>query len=386
MRLITEPVPAVAKLLACLLAAAFALGAEAGPCPTEAFLDVGQYAGAGEGYPKPRLAVECDDDTLVVSSNAIPHYEFVQITPNPLVELNRDYRFPLRPTLAETPSPLSLLGPSGVAINGIPLFGPNEGPVPYPGFGDPIYNAIMDRCMGHTARQYHYHALVESCLGVETGPVRPSPILAFAADGFPVYGPFGCADEDCSEVIEFKSSWEQLRTPEIDAWDAYRFVPKSEAEYLDRCNGHSGDDHGGKYHYHATSRWPYILGCFSGTPSADAGREEDRQFSDRGRRRGAPPVDPRPSLEQIEKAAEQLGIDSQDLAYALGVTEDRVTPTSLASTARTLGIDYRSLSEALGVEPQPTPGPRARRRGPRGARGGPGQGPPPRRRSRPESP
>ena len=380
------PIPAFVKLLACLLAAALALAAEEPACPTAAFLDVDQYPGAGEGYAKPRLEVKCDDDTLVVSSNAIPHYEFVQITPNPLVELNRDYRFPLRPALAEKPSPLPLLGPSGVAINGIPLFGPNEGPVPRPGFGDPVYNAIMDSCMGHTARQYHYHALVASCLGADAKSGQPSPILAFAADGFPVYGPHGCKDEDCSEVIEFKSSWEQLRSPEIDAWDAYRFVPKSGSEYLDRCNGHSGDDHGGRYHYHATSTWPYILGCFSGTPSADAGREEDRQFSNRGRGGGPPPVDIRPSPEQIETAAGQLGIDAEKLAYALGVTEDRVTPTSLASSARALGIDYGALSEALGIEPRPASGPRAGRRGPRGARGGPGRRPPPRRPPRPGQP
>ena len=93
------------------------------PCPSDAFMDVSDSPGAGKGYPRPRLEVECDGDELVVSSNAIPHYEFVQITPNPLVELNRDYRMPLNPKLAERPSPLPLLGPSGVAINGIPLFG-----------------------------------------------------------------------------------------------------------------------------------------------------------------------------------------------------------------------------------------------------------------------
>lgn len=86
------------------------------PCPSDAFMDVSDSPGAGEGYPRPRLEVECDGDELVVSSNAIPHYEFVQITPNPLVELNRDYRMPLNPQLAEQPSPLPLLGPSGVAI------------------------------------------------------------------------------------------------------------------------------------------------------------------------------------------------------------------------------------------------------------------------------
>jgi len=334
------------------------------PCPSGAFMDVSNSPGAGKGYARPLVEAKCDGEELVVSSNAIPHYEFVQITPNPLVELKRDYRMPLDPKLAEQPSPLPLFGPSGVAINGIPLFGPNEGPVPPPGFGDPVYNAIMDSCMGHTARQYHYHALVETCFDIARESDEPSPILAFGSDGFPVYGPYGCRDEECSEVIQYKSSWEQLRAPRIDTWDAYRFVPKDGAEYLDRCNGHSGDDQGGAYHYHATATFPYIMGCFSGTPSADAGRASDRQISRRdGGPGGGPGDDPRPTAEQVSEAAAKLAIDEHKLAEALRLTDGRVAPMNFAAAARALEIDARDLYEALGVTAQVPP---------RGARGGPG--------------
>ena len=361
------------RLLICAMAFAWPLAGNDPGCPTDAFMDVSTTAGAGDGYARPRLEVKCEEDQLVVSSNAIPHYEFVQITPNPLVELNRDYRMPLRPKLAAVPSPLPLFGHSGVAINGIPIFGPNEGPVPPPGFGDPVYNAIMDACMGHTAREYHYHALVESCFETGAKPAEPSPILAFAADGFPIYGPFGCADAKCSEVIEFKSSWDRLRSPEMDAWYAHRFSPKQGREFLDRCNGHSGDDHGGAYHYHATATWPYILGCFSGTPTIETRRGDDRRISQGPQRGRAPQADPRPGPDEIARAADKLGIDETRLAEGLGLTGDRVIPVSLVSTARTLNVDYAALSRALGVEPQVIP----RRRGPgqreRGGRG-PGRG------------
>ncbi len=356
-------------LLACIFAAALPMAAADSPCPAGAFLDVSQSAGAGEGFPRPRVEVKCEADSLVVSSNAIPHYKFVQITPNPLVALDRDYRMPLYPKLAEDPSPLPLLGPSGVAINGIPLFGPNEGPVPYPGFGDPVYNAILDDCLGHTARQYHYHALAEACLAVGKRYGEPSPVLAFAADGFPVYGPFGCADETCSEVIEFKSSWDERRSPRNDAWDAYRYAPKEGAEYLDRCNGHSGNDHGGSYHYHATATFPYIMGCFSGTPASDVGRLEDRQLSRRGQRGGGPPPEPRPTAAQVRRAAVELGIKEDKLAEALRLTDGRVVPMNYAAAARALGIGHRALSAALGFElPQAGRPQRGRGRG----RGGPG--------------
>ncbi len=348
-----------------LAVVAVPLAAEDLPCPTDVFLDVEQFPGAGDDFPKPRIEVECADDTLVVRSNGIPHYEFVQITPNPLLETDREYRFPLRPKLAEMPTPIPLLGTVGVAINGIPFFGPNEGGVPYPGFGDPIYNSIMDACMGHTAREYHYHALVEACLAADIKPGEPSPVLAYAADGFAVYGPYGCADQECSKVVKFKSSWKKLRDPEIDAWDAFRYEPRQGAEYLDRCNGHGGDDHVGTYHYHVTESWPYILGCFSGTPSPDAGREAAPPVSQGGPRRGPPPPDQPPSPAQVAEAGERLGIDAQALATALRLTDGRVDPLNFAASARALGVELSALREALGLPP--------RRRGP--------GGPPPAQRS-----
>ena len=348
-----------------LAVVAVPLAAEDLPRPTDVFLDVEQFPGAGADYSRPRIEVECADDTLVVRSNGVPHYEFVQITPNPLLETNREYRFPLRPKLAEMPTPIPLLGTVGVAINGIPFFGPNEGGVPYPGFGDPIYNSIMDACMGHTAREYHYHALVEACLAADIKPGEPSPVLAYAADGFAVYGPYGCADQECSKVVKFKSSWKKLRDPEIDAWDAFRYEPRQGAEYLDRCNGHGGDDHGGTYHYHVTESWPYILGCFSGTPSPDAGREAAPPVSQGGPRRGPPPPDQPPSPAQVAEAAERLGIDARALATALRLTDGRVDPLNFAASARALGVELSALREALGIPP--------RRRGP--------GGPPPAQRS-----
>lgn len=315
-----EP-PSMKQLLIVALALAPTLGTDESGCPTDAFMNVSKTAGAVDGYARPRLKVRCEDGSLIVSSNAIPHYESVQITPNLLVELNREYRMTLTPELAQKPSPLPLLGPSGVAINGMPLFGPDEGPVPSSRFGDPIYNAIMDACMGHTARQYHFHALIQSCFVTGAKPGDASPISAFGDDGFPVFGPYGCSDAECSEVVEFRSSWEQVRSPEPDAWDTYRFVPEDGPEYLHRCNGHSAEDHGGEYQYHATANWPYIKGCFSGAPSADAGREEDRQMSGSGPGGRGPQVDPRPSPEQVAKAAAKLGIDEAELAAALGLTD-----------------------------------------------------------------
>ena len=245
-------------LLTTVLGSIPLLANDSSPCRSDAFMDLTNTPGAGEGYARPRVEASCEEDALVVSSNAIPHYEFIQITPNPLVENEFEFRIPLQPALVEEPSAIPLLGTVGVAINGIPIFGPNEGAVPPPGWGDPVYNSILDACQGHTAREYHYHALVESCFAT-----AGSPVLGFAMDGFAIYGPAECADAECTETIQLESSWERIADPTHFAWEAHEYRPKEGAQYLDRCNGHS---HGGEYHYHATVGFPYVLGCFSGTP------------------------------------------------------------------------------------------------------------------------
>jgi len=248
-------------------------------CPDDVFLDVSQAPGAGVGYPAPFLEVECSDTELIVNSNSIPHYTFVAVTPNALVEVNTEYRVTLFPEIAAAPTTIPLLGLVGFAVNGLPFFGANEGPFPDP-YGDPIYNDIMDECLGHTANQYHYHALLQKCL-VEAGlvaepwltgdpdPTQASPILGFSMDGFPIYGSYGCADAGCTSVVEYQSGWVQVGDPSTNAWDNYQYMDSTDPEVLDQCNGHVGPD--GNYHYHATTGFPYILGCYTGTPAAGAG-------------------------------------------------------------------------------------------------------------------
>ena len=105
---------------------ALPLMGEDSPCPTDVFRELSLFPRAGNESPEPRSEVEWAGVALVIRSNGIPHYEFVRIAPNPLVESNREYRIPRHPKLAETPTPLLLLGGVDVAVNGIPFFGPNE--------------------------------------------------------------------------------------------------------------------------------------------------------------------------------------------------------------------------------------------------------------------
>ena len=351
-----------------LVIALLATGAWAqdGPCLADALLDVSDSPGAGPAYPKPSVEASCEGDQLVVRSNGIPHYEFVQVTPNPLLERDNEFRVPARPQLADQKTPIPLLGSLGFAVNGMAIFGPNEGGVPVEEqFGDPIFNSIMDACMGHTAQEYHYHALVQKCLSTGVRPGEPSPILGFGFDGIPIRGPWGCVDADCSRVVRFRSSWEQVREPHQDAWDAYDYVENEGPEYLDLCNGHTGPE--GDYHYHATETWPYILGCYSGTPMPQARPGAPRPNLTQGHRPpaaarppaarrprgGGPGRTPRPSQSEVTAAAEALGLASDDVAKALRAEPGNLKPVNLAASARALGVEQGSLTEALGRQQRP---------------------------------
>ena len=272
-----------------------------GECGESLFLPVSEYSGPGEAYPAPELAVSCTEETRVVTSNGIPHYTYQSTTPNGLEAQNFQWEVPLNPVVADSTTDLPCLGTVGYSINGIPIYGPNEGPFPDP-YGDPVANGVMDWCQGHTGgdADYHYHALIESCLQVEEGSTDPSPVLGFALDGFPIYGPRGCLDEACDTVVTFQSAWEPVEgfrdscTSDVDcaegavcadavvdgaiiqacvsadyAWDTHVLGETTGETTLDACNGRIGPD--GTYRYHATSTFPYILGCFRGTATNAGG-------------------------------------------------------------------------------------------------------------------
>ena len=280
-------------------------------CPDDVFLDVAAFQGPGAAYPAPSLAVNCTETEMTVTANGIPHYTYVSTTPNPLEAQNHSWTVPLSPTLSDSTTEIPLLGTVAFAINGIPVYGPNEGPMPDP-FGDPVANDVADESQGHTGgnADYHYHMFVERTFSDDDGdgvpdlydvePLEeaggPSPILGFALDGFPIYGPRGCLDAACTDIAVFQSSWEttnyeagsvgcrlgsacarlmsmfartrlstvlsQRPVSSKTTRDNHEYRAQDGENWLDECNGRIGPD--GTYRYHATNTFPYILGCYRG--------------------------------------------------------------------------------------------------------------------------
>ena len=67
-----------------------------------------------------------------------------------------------------------------------------------------------------------------------------------------------------------KSGYVKTGDPTTNSWDAYTYKTSKATGVLDACNGRTQPD--GTYGYHATTGFPYIIGCFTGTAAITAGR------------------------------------------------------------------------------------------------------------------
>ena len=77
-----------------------------------------------------------------------------------------------------------------------------------------------------------------------------------------------CANGYCTAVM-IGGVQTKACVPKTCVWSNNAYTAKVGSAYLDQCNGHVGP--GGDYHYHATSTFPYIVGCYRGTPTNNGG-------------------------------------------------------------------------------------------------------------------
>ena len=188
-----------------------------------------------------------DGKELVVHSRNLPNHPTAKFpdpygngNPNSIQEVDRTYYLPLAPVrdpaavaMDETNSNRALpMGSIGVATNGVMFFNP------FDAGGMEAVN-IMDRCCGHPSpgNEYHYHkypVCIKSPFS-DDGQGH-SPLIGFALDGFPIYGPY-----------EVKGL----------------MAKDDKAHALDAFNMHKDAERG--WHYHVTpGKFPYIIGGFAG--------------------------------------------------------------------------------------------------------------------------
>lgn len=245
------------------------------------------------------LVVSADGSGCDVVSNAIPNHDF-NATGGfvaPVSEQDQRYTIPADPTPAAQPTPLTLAYDDAILLNGVKVDMLAAGCFfVQTGCTDPDepfrYNPLVarrfqeDEHHAHTQPDgaYHYHGDPRALFD-NADASAPSPVIGFAADGFPIFGSY---IDDGGTVRKATSSY-RLKTgtrpggPDGPGGrydgtyvDDYEYVPGSGD--LDACNGMTAD---GVYGYVVTEAYPYILGCFTGTP--------DPSFLKPGlARRGAP--------------------------------------------------------------------------------------------------
>ena len=238
-------------------------------CPTANFLNLSKSVGAGPSYAKPSQTVACSATEVAVTTNDMISFPFVQLTPHSLTPQSLTIKFPRNPSVAATPTNVvNRLGTAGVTVSGLLFYPVTEGPSPAESaYGDPYYNKLLDGCGGHggPTNEYHYHVLIT----IAVCNLKNTGIIGYAIDGFPVYGPTACLNAKCTKTALVKSGYTQIGNPQKNAWDAYKYTGTPSSTVLDECNGRIQPN--GTYGYHATLSFPYIIGCFKGTPTTQAG-------------------------------------------------------------------------------------------------------------------
>lgn len=281
--------------------------------------------------PEPSVTIEVVGEHRMIRSNGIPSHATGTFpnagNPNMIRAQRHTYRVPVTPVEASEPRPAR--PEFGVALNGV-IMDSGTGEFWSPSgrrFGNPgrsgsewNYEALgggvplgLDGNNAHVqpSGKYHYHGVPTGLLerlGGEAG-IKRMLHVGWAADGYPIYGPFGYADpmDADSEIVELSSSYElrEGARTQSPAGPGGVYDGTFTADYayargsgdLDECNGRFGvtpEFPGGTYYYVLTHDFPSIPRFWKGEPDAswqrgpgEGGRPDaDKDRGRRGERRG----------------------------------------------------------------------------------------------------
>lgn len=240
------------------------------------------------GDLKNEVRITVEGGYRVIRANGIPDHAPGQFpnrgNPNRIAAQRYEFRVPAEPKIAARTTPLQMQ-PFGVAVNGV-VFDPGAAEWWRGDWNwqyEPMSGAInlgVDQNNAHVqpTGAYHYHAIPTGLLNLLTGGRPKLVLVGWAADGFPIYGPWGYSDpkDARSKLNKLRSSYRVKQGMRPDGpggkYDG-SFVADYEyakgAGDLDECNGRTGvtpEFPGGTYHYVLTEEFPYIPRMYRGTP------------------------------------------------------------------------------------------------------------------------
>lgn len=234
------------------------------------------------------LTVTVSGDKCIFHSNAIPHHHFndgERSFPNQVSAQDDRYEVSRTPQHAAAITALSLQLDNAILLNGVKVdilaagcFNVGNGKVGCNDMTtawryDPMYKANGFEVDSHNAHSqpdgtYHYHGTPNAFYPSDTA-VQASPVVGFAADGYPIYGPYIQQGEVIKKVTaSYRLKSGNRPTGAGQPGGVYNGEFRDDYEYveglgdLDQCNGMT---YQGVYGYYITDSFPYVLNCFKGT-------------------------------------------------------------------------------------------------------------------------
>ena len=259
-----------------------------------------------------QVSITVEGNTRVIRANGVPDHPTGTFpnrgNPHRIEAQRYVYSIPARPEMASQATPLGRHN-FGIAVNGVPFdpgaaewyLGNSRGGWQYEALSGAVALGI-DANHAHVqpTGAYHYHGLPTQLLrdlGVDAA--SHSPLVGWAADGFPIYAVYGHSDprDSASKTQPMASSYRLKagQRPRGRDQPGGKYDGTFVADYefveghgdLDPCNGRftvTPEFPNGTYAYFLTESWPVIPRCYRGTPSEDFKRRGGP-----GRRRGGPP-------------------------------------------------------------------------------------------------
>ncbi len=243
------------------------------------------------------VSITFDATHCVLVSDNIPNHDFNDQSANfatNVSEVAQRFEIPRNPTAANTTSRITQRSYDAVMLNGVPVdilsagcYRPDEpradanGNVAIgcnqndPWLLDPLGTGSRFGADQHNAHtqpdgSYHYHGDPMAMWDDNPG-ANGSPVIGFAADGFPIYGSY-FLDPTTNQLRKATSGYtlkpgERPSSP-TDPGGAYDGLYIDDWEFtdagdLDACNGMTVN---GQYGYYITDSYPWIIACHTGTP------------------------------------------------------------------------------------------------------------------------
>ena len=249
-------------------------------------------AGDGQSPGANQVSIVVEGGFRVIRANGLPDHAPGQFpnrgNPNVIAAQKYNYRIPLQPKENPQFTPYRM-HPFGIALNGV-VFDPGAAEWwqmdPRSGWTlDPISGSQklgIDRHNAHVqpSGAYHYHALPTGLIERLTGGKEKIAQVGWAADGFPIYGPWGYSEAKStnSALKRLKSSYrlrEGTRASgpggKFDGSYVEDFQYVNGAGDLDEANGRFGatsEFPQGTYYYVLTDDFPFIPRQYKGTPDS----------------------------------------------------------------------------------------------------------------------